>query len=328
MIYIESSSHDPRFNLALEQYVFDEMSKEHEYFMFWRNEKSVIIGKNQNTFAEINHKFIRKNNIDVVRRLSGGGTVYHDLGNLNFTYVTDDETKQLDLRKFCMPLVKALEVLGIKAEISGRNDITIDGRKFSGSAQYKSNGRVMHHGTIMFDVNLQDASSALNVADDKMAAKGVKSVRSRVVNIYSCLKEKIDINKFKEILLSELFSGEPLNRYIFSDADLKRINEIKQSRYDLWEWNYGNSPVFEIRKRRRIEGCGTVEAAMNIKHGIIEDIKFYGDFFGNGDISDIEFFLKGKKAEYNEVLSVLASCDIEQYFANLSPVQLAEIILE
>ena len=179
--YLDLMTTDPSYNLAMEQYVFDCLPRDRMYFMLWQNDNAIIVGKYQNTIAEINEEAVRERGILVVRRLSGGGAVYHDMGNLNFTFITDvGESNALDLKLFCEPVVRTLATLGVKAEVNGRNDITIDGKKFSGNSQYIRQGRVMHHGTIMFDSDLSVVSEALRVAPTKIQTKGIRSVRSRV----------------------------------------------------------------------------------------------------------------------------------------------------
>ena len=181
--YLDLMTTDPSYNLAMEQYVFDCLPRDRMYFMLWQNDNAIIVGKYQNTIAEINEEAVRERGIRVVRRLSGGGAVYHDMGNLNFTFITDvGESNALDLKLFCEPVVRTLATLGVKAEVNGRNDITIDGKKFSGNSQYIRQGRVMHHGTIMFDSDLSVVSEALRVDPTKIQTKGIRSVRSRVTN--------------------------------------------------------------------------------------------------------------------------------------------------
>ena len=199
VVFIESNSNDPRFNLALEQYVFDEMPKDREYFWLWQNHNTIVVGKHQNTAQEINQTYVREHGITVVRRLSGGGAVYHDMGNVNFTFIADTgDMETLNLHAFCTPVVNTLEQIGVKAEVSGRNDITIDGKKFSGNSQYIKHGRIMHHGTLMFDSDLSVVSKALQVSSDKYESKGFKSVKSRVTNIKPYAPADMDMN-FKTV---------------------------------------------------------------------------------------------------------------------------------
>ena len=331
MNYIETCSTDPTFNLAAEQFVFENMDKSQEYFMLWQNAKSIIIGKNQNTFFEINHKFVMENGIQVVRRLSGGGAVYHDLGNLNFTYIVNDDNNFniINLHYFCEPILKVLCKIGINAEISSRNDITIQGKKISGNAQYKRDGRVMHHGTIMFDVNIENLVKALAGSEGKNISKGIKSVKSRVANIKEYLSEDIDINSFKYMLLNNLFPhGIP--QYIFSDKDIKSIKELQRTRYATYGWNYG-SPLSDAitYKKGKIDGCGTIEVALLVENNIITFIKFYGDFFGNNDVDELSVLLTGHGYNYDEIIAVLQKYPLECYFHNIpSALELSEILFK
>ena len=199
MIYIESESFDPHFNLALEQYVFDNLDKNENYFMLWQNDNAIIVGKHQNTVAEINAEYTKENNIKVVRRLSGGGAVYHDLGNLNFTFIVSagGGYEQFNFSDFCKPIIELLNSLGVNAVLNGRNDMSIEGKKFSGNSQYAKRGRIMHHGTIMFDSDLDIVGNSLVVSKDKIQSKGVTSIRSRVTNIKPHMQTDVSIEEFK-----------------------------------------------------------------------------------------------------------------------------------
>lgn len=328
MKYIESTSNDPYFNLALEQYVFDEMSKDEEYFMLWQNDNAIIIGKHQNAIQEINQEYVKENNISVVRRLSGGGAVYHDLGNLNFTFIVDDEDiSKFDFSKFCNPIVKALKKLNVEAEINGRNDITIDGKKFSGNSQYAKKKRIMHHGTIMYDSNIGVVSSSLNVSKDKIESKGVKSVKSRVTNVKNYMSEDISILEFKKLLLQYMFMDENLEEYTLTEEDLDCIEKIKKERYLTWDWNFGSSPKYNILKERRFEGCGKIELYMEVTNGIIKGLNIYGDYFGNGDSIDICNRLIGCKIEECEIRKSLDNLDISDYFNNLDKDEFINLLL-
>lgn len=319
MIYIESPSTDPAFNLALEQHIFDSFDRTHEYFMLWQNAGSVIVGKNQNTVGEIDSGYVDRHGIRVIRRLSGGGAVYHDLGNLNFTFIMDGgDQSQLDLRLFCEPVAKMLRSLGVDAEVNGRNDITIDGKKFSGNSQYIKKGRVMHHGTIMFDSNLETVAKALRVPKDKIRSKGLKSVQSRITNVREYLEEDISLERFKELLMWHIFGGKPTERYILTDDDIKAAKALKEERYGTWDWNYGESPKYTIRKERRIPGCGKLELYMDIESGRLRAIRIYGDYFGVADTSELESALVGRRAEYDEYKRALSAFDIGKFFYGLT----------
>lgn len=319
MIYIESPSNDPYFNLALEQYVFDNMSKDNEYFMLWQNDNAVIVGKHQNTIAEINQEYVKEKNISVVRRLSGGGAVYHDLGNLNFTFIVDDtDIKKFDFSKFCNPIVKSLKKLDVEAEINGRNDITIDGKKFSGNSQYTKRKRIMHHGTILYNSNIDVVSSALKVSKDKIESKGVKSVKSRITNVKDYINKDIPIEEFKKLLVEYMFENGDINEYKLTYKDFLEIDAIKKNRYDTWEWNYGTSPRYNILKERRFEGCGKLEVYMDIQGGIIKSCYIHGDYFGNGDSKDIANKIIGCKLKFNEIYEAISDINIGDYFNKLA----------
>ncbi len=319
MIYIQSPSTDPHFNLALEQYVFDEMDKNKSYVMLWQNENAIIIGKHQNTIQEINTKYVKEHQISVVRRLSGGGAVYHDLGNLNFTFiVSEDGLEQFDFGTFCKPVVQALQCLGVAATLQGRNDMMIAGKKFSGNAQYAKHGRVMHHGTILFDSDLTVMQKALQVSEDKIKSKGIASVKSRVTNVKPYLKTDVPLAYFKQIFLEKLQEQQKIETHIFTPQELEAIETIQKQRYDTWEWNYGASPQYDIVKHRRIEHCGTFDIHMNVKNGMITAFDIFGDYFGNGNKADLQKILQGVALEEKALQQVLQNITLTEYFHNMT----------
>lgn len=328
MVYIESQRTEADFNLALEQYVFDRLPQSEGYFMLWQNDNAIIVGKHQNTAQEINQSFVQDNGIQVVRRLSGGGAVYHDLGNVNYTFIVDAEgRKTIDFVVFCRQVVKALATLGVKAEISGRNDITIDGKKFSGNAQYLKKGRIMHHGTIMFDSDLSMLSAALNVSKDKITSKGVKSVRSRVTNVRAHLPADISLGQFWIALRQAMVDEQGMQRYQLTAGDFEEIEALRRCRYSTWQWNYGASPAYSINKSRRVEGCGVIQLGLEIENGVITAFSAHGDYFGSGDSADVARLLTGQRAEKQTLLTVLTGLRIDNYFRNLTREQLVDIIL-
>ena len=320
MISIRNDSKDPHFNLALEEYVFYNFDPSWDYVLLWQNEPSVIIGRNQNTMEEINYKFIKDNNINVVRRMSGGGAVYHDLGNLNYTFIVNsDRDVTSNFKIFTEPVMSALAKLGVKAEFSGRNDITIDGRKFSGNAQHYSKNRLLHHGTILFDSDLIVVQEALNVKIGKMQSKGIKSVRSRVTNVFPYLEEKVTVEEFKDILLKFFLDDDNYKEkeYILTEADLAAVKSLMDRKYLTWEWNYGESPAFELEKGKRFEG-GNLSLKFNVKEGSLQELKIYGDFFGKKDVSDIEEQLKSKQFQEEVIRGALQQIDFEEYFTGIT----------
>lgn len=329
MIYIKNDCNKPQFNLALEEYVFNYLDQFDEIFLLWINEPTIVVGKHQNTIEEINTQYVKENNINVVRRLSGGGAVYHDLGNLNYTIISKNkDSNGFDFKTFSQPVIEVLADLGIHAEFTGRNDIVIDGKKFCGNAQYMRKGRVLHHGAILFDVELDVLAKALKVSQDKIVSKGVKSVRSRVTNIKEHLKEDITIEDFKELLLKHMFKDkEDMEVYELTEEDLKNINKLMEERYMTWDWVYGQSPEFNIRKDRRFPS-GKVEILIDVDNGFIKDIKFYGDFFGHGDLKDVEEKLVDIKYSEDEINEALKSIDVGYYFSGISQDELLKAIID
>ncbi|NMA84259.1 MAG: lipoate--protein ligase [Epulopiscium sp.] len=319
MIYIKNDSNDPHFNLALEEYVLKHLDPKENYVFLWQNEPSVIIGRNQNTIEEINSDYIKEKGINVVRRLSGGGAVYHDLGNLNFTFIMgiQDESDVNNFKKFTAPVIKALARFGIKAELSGRNDITIDGKKFSGNSQYSYKNQLLHHGTILFNSDLSVVQNALNVKQEKIESKGIKSVKSRVTNVYPYLEEKITVKEFEEALLKYLLEEDKENQeYILTEEDLKQIRKMMEDRYQKWEWNYGESPKYSIQKNKRFP-WGGLEVRLEVKSGVIKDCAIFGDFFSHGEIEDLEQKLGGVQYKEEEVLKALEGIDLSIYFKGI-----------
>lgn len=320
MISIKNTSTNPYFNLALEEYALKHLDIDDNIVILWQNEPTVVVGRNQNTIEEIDAKYIKDNNINVVRRLSGGGAVYHDLGNLNFTFIEKNTSDSVsNFKKFTQPVINALGRLGISAVFTGRNDITIDEKKFSGNAQYYFRDKLLHHGTILFNSDLSVVQNALNVKIDKIQSKGIKSVRSRVTNIYPYLEEKISTREFKDILLSFLFEQEnqSKNEYVLTDTDISKINEMMEERYLTWEWNYGESPDFDMQKSKRYEG-GNLDIRLNVHKGLILDFKIFGDFFGRSEISELENLLKENKYEEENVRKILKAIDLNMYLSNIS----------
>lgn len=328
MYYIESPLTDPYMNLALEQYIFENLDRSSAYCMLWQNDNAVIVGKHQNTFAEINRQYVTAHGIKVVRRLSGGGAVYHDMGNINYTFIAkDDSDGSFDFSTFCTPVLKVLQTLGAQPELSGRNDMTIDGRKFSGNSQYMRGGRVMHHGTIMFDSNLETVQQALNVPKDKLQSKGLRSVRSRVTNVKPHLSRKVSTKEFFSILRDFLFREYGLIPYELTAEDWKAVQKLCDTIYARWEWNYGRSPSFAVVKERRVEGVGKLEIHMDAENGVISGIAFFGDYFGNGDTSELASLLIGRKLEEFDLYDALDKVEINRYFAHLDRKTFIEILL-
>jgi lipoate---protein ligase len=320
MLFIDNKGiTDPQINLAIEEYALKNLDINETYLLFYINEPSIIIGKNQNTIEEINTEYVEGNGIKVVRRLSGGGAVYHDLGNLNFSFITKDDGESFhNFRKFTEPVVAALKKLGVNAELSGRNDLEVGGRKISGNAQFSTKGRMFSHGTLMLNSEIENVVSALKVKKDKIESKGIKSVRSRVANISEFLTEKVEIDEFRSLLLKNIFEGQDeIPEYILTDEDWERIYQLSKERYRNWEWNYGKSPKFNLQHSHRFP-VGSIDVRLEVNKGVIENCKIYGDFFGVGEVSEIEEKLTGTRYGKNEIDKALADIDTTHYFGNVT----------
>ena len=246
MLYIKNNNNSPHFNLALEEYLVKNFNE--DFFMLWRDYPCVVVGKNQNTLSEVKIDYIEKYKIPVIRRLSGGGAVFHNLGNINFTFISNKSDSFNDYKKFTKPIIDVLNKLGVKAEFSGRNDITIEGKKISGNAQYEYKGRVLHHGTLLFSSTSQDVSKFLKVKESKFKDKAVKSVNARVTNIQSHLKQQMNIEEFINILLDHVSSLEGAKEYKITEEDINNINKLMEEKYLKWEWNFGKSPKYNFNK--------------------------------------------------------------------------------
>lgn len=297
MIYIINNSNNPFFNHAAEEYLMKNFDE--EIFMLWINVPSILIGRNQNTLSEINLDFINKNNIFVVRRLSGGGAVYNDLDNINFTFIahrsssyTKTENK---FEKFALPIINALKSLGINAKFTGRNDITIDDKKISGNAQYLLKNKILHHGTLLYNCDIAKLSSALKNKNIKFVDKSIKSISSRVTNIAPYMKDKMTTQEFKNYLKNYIIKTYNIEKiYKFHNKDIEKINKISKKKFETWEWNYGKSPNYKYKNLVKYPS-GIIEYYLNVENGIITNISIYGDFFGERNIEELELKLIGAK---------------------------------
>ena len=329
MIFVDNKGiHDPRINLAIEEYLLKTMDVEKEpVLLFYINQPSIIIGKNQNTIEEINTDYVEDEGIIVVRRLSGGGAVYHDLGNLNFSFITkDDGNSFMNYKKFTQPVVDALVKLGVHAELSGRNDILVEGRKVSGNAQFATRGRMYTHGTLLFNTEIDAVVAALKVKKDKIESKGIKSVRSRVANISEFLKEDMTVEQFRMEILKSVFGGEENIRYYeLTEEDWTNIHKLSEERYQTWEWNYGKSPRFNIQKTHRFPSGG-IDLRLEVNHGVIEEAHIFGDFFGVGEVADIEARLVGTKYDRSSIAKALEDYDIPKYFGGITEEDFLQLI--
>ncbi|HFU6924008.1 TPA: lipoate--protein ligase [Streptococcus agalactiae] len=329
MKYIVNTSNDPAYNVALEAYAFQKLTDIDEIFILWINEPAIIIGRYQNTIQEINKEFIDKNGIHVVRRLSGGGAVYHDLNNLNYTIISNNTQEgAFDFQTFSKPVIDTLAKLGVKAEFTGRNDLEINGQKFAGNAQAYYKGRMMHHGCLLFDVDMSVLGQALKVSKDKIESKGIKSVRARVTNIVDHLSDKITVQEFSDAILAQMKEEYPeMDEYVLSDAELSEIQAMRDNQFATWDWTYGKAPEYTIERGVRYP-AGKITTYANVENSTIKSVKIFGDFFGVKPVDDIEKMLEGVRYDYKDVLAALKTVDTSQYFSRMTPEEITKAIVD
>ena len=325
MLYLESPTRDPYFNLALEEYLFEELGRSRPCFMLWQNDNTIVVGKYQNTAEEINQAFVDAHHIRVARRLSGGGAVYHDKGNLNFTFVVDQGSNPaFNFKIFVQPVVEALARFGVHAEFTGRNDLTIDGMKFSGNAQYARHGRLLHHGCIMLDSNLTSVADALRVKEAKFASKAVKSVRSRVTTINAQAPSPISMADFKGALRACAMASGELEPYALTEADVLAVQKLRDEKYATWAWNYGFSPPYDMVRERKFP-AGLVTAHLSAEGGKIKAVRLYGDFFGSGELGELESAMAGLPLDMR-LAEALEALHVEHYMSGITAAELAALL--
>ncbi len=322
MLCIYNNSNEPYYNMATEEYLFKKFND--DIFMLWRNDNAIIVGKHQNTLAEINLDYVKQKNIKVVRRLSGGGAVFHDLGNLNFTFIMNaGNGLPVDFRKYTEPIIEVLQKMDIPAKFEGRNDLTIDGKKFSGNAMHVVRNRILQHGTLLFASEMADLSEALKVNPLKYQDKSVKSVRSRVTNISEYLKTELKIDDFSSMVMGHIMNKyDDCTLYELTDVDKEEIQKLAKSKYSTWEWNFGYQAKYDFNKTFKTVG-GNIEINLNVVEGNITECKIFGDYFSTAETEDFEKVLIGTRHEESAIASKLANIDIEAYFR---AVKLDEII--
>jgi lipoate-protein ligase A len=312
---------DARINLALEEYVLRTAPGDDDLLLFYINAPSIIIGRNQNTIEEINPEVVAARDIRVVRRISGGGAVYHDLGNLNFSFMSRDVQGRFSrYDRFNGPVVDVLHDLGVPAELSGRNDILAGGRKISGNAQFATADRMFSHGTLLFNSNLDDVTQALRPRPGKVESKGAKSIRSRVANISEFLTAPLTVEELRERIIERIFGTRdrahvPLVE--LGDRDWDMIHGLVARKYGTWEWNYGQNPPASVQRAQRFP-AGEIDVRLAIEDGRITDVRILGDFMGRRDVRELEDQLRGVRYERSAVASALEGSNLQDYFGDIA----------
>ncbi len=318
MLLIQSPSNNAYFNIATEEYLLKRFPTE-DLFLLYVNAPSIIVGKFQNTLAEINLDYVQEKNIKVVRRMSGGGAVYHDFGNLNFSFHTllgDHDFG--DFSQFTKPVLKLLNGLGVPAVLQGRNDLLVEGKKFSGNAKLAKNGKMIQHGTILLNSEMEVLGEALKVNPLKFIDKATKSNRARVTNLIHYLPEDTTTDKLKELLTEEIISNNPgAERYILNDEDKAGIEKLIKEKYETWDWNFGFSPNYSFQKAIKVP-AGFIEVHLDVIKGIIDKAKIFGDFFAPKPIEELESQLIGLKHADEDLRSIFEKTDLTDFFGKVT----------
>ncbi|GKT03687.1 lipoate--protein ligase [Furfurilactobacillus entadae] len=335
MRYLVSPGRDIRENLAIETYLMEHAQLDEPILYFYINSPCIIVGRYQNVLAEINQAYVDQHEIILTRRTSGGGAVYDDLGNVSFSFITKDDGDAVgNFKRFTDPVIQALHEMGATgAAMTGRNDLTIDGRKFSGNAMHAENGRLFSHGTLMYDVDQSVLTKALNVPADKMASKGIKSVRSRVTNLkpfFDSAEQHLSIEAFRDTLAKKILGVSDLtvaHAYKLDDEAWAGIHDLEDRYFKNWDWIYGESPAFSVTRRRHFD-AGTVMFAFDVTAGHIKAMQITGDFFGQADIHDVETALVGVQYDKAAVTTVFDQLDVPRYFGLLHADELVSLLTE
>jgi len=308
---------DAKFNFALEKYAMEELDIAKEYFLFWRTTPTLMIGRYQNTLAEINMPYARAHDINIVRRVTGGGTIYTDPNGWQFSFIVRDPgERRIEFARFTKPILDALHALGVAdAQHTGRNDLTINGKKFSGNAQYLRRDVVLHHGSLLFDTDLEALVRALSVDDEKIVSKGIQSVRQRVTNIADYLPGKMTSLEFRDVMLSYLLRDA--DTYTLTERDIRRIVEIREAQFDQWSWNFGNDPKFNVTKEGRFAG-GKLTARSFVENGHIAGIHFYGDFFAKEGLEQLQDALVGCRYESEAIRAAITEANAQDCFYQIT----------
>lgn len=325
MNYFISNSNDPFFNLACEEYLLKNYDE--DFFFLYINQDSLVVGKHQNTLAEINLDRVNEENIPVVRRLSGGGTVYHDFGNLNYCLIKKGEKgKLVDFKGYSSPIIQALQKLGVNAKFEGKSDLTIDGKKFSGNASHVYKNKVMQHGTMLFSSDLKRLNQLLKVNPLKFKDRGVRSIRSRVTNISDYLSSPISISAFADKVIQEFALTYPNSKlFNFSDEDIVAIENLKTDKFQTWEWNFGYSPNYKFEKICNYPSGKILEIEMQIEKGVIIDIDISGNCIKKEDFNLFLETIKGLNHINSLIYRKLNDTNLDLYFNKINSEELYQL---
>jgi len=328
MQYIKYFNQDAYTNIAMDAWLLKNLKPEKPVFSLWQNKRAVIIGENQNTFAEVNSDYIDSHDVQVVRRVSGGGAVYHDLGNICFTFfVPVASSATVDFHQFVQPMADALKSVGINVEISGRNDLEIAGKKVSGNAQRYAGGYLMHHGTLLWDIDVDAMVRSLNVADEKFISKAAKSVRARVGNIKDYAPENLTIDEFINKLMYYLTDEGRDGEFELTPEQKADILKLRDEKFSQWAWNYGKSPNFMYNNHAKYNG-GSINVQIDVDNGFITDINFTGDFLGVRDWREMKSDLIGIPFKREVITRVLEDNKDGQYFGSITTSELLETFFQ
>ena len=337
MRYHIMESEDIRWNLAAEEHLMNTVDVTEPLLLLYIQKPCVIIGRNQNAYEEIDFQYLREHNVTLTRRISGGGAVYDDLGNMSFSFVTKkDDTTFGDYRGVTTPILHALQAMGAThATVGGRNDLFIDEMKFSGNAMYTRNGRTYSHGTLMYDVDLTVLDKILTVSKEKIESKATKSVRKSVTNVKPFLAEEyqhLTTPEFRDTLLCHIYGVASVSEIkdhelALTDADRLAIQKLFDERYANDDWIYGQAPKFAFNRRTRIPGVGIVDIHLSTEHGHISAIQFFGDYFGTKDTSELEQLLNGTIFEREALKKVLDTIDVSEFILNFTNDDLLDLLL-
>ena len=314
---ILSNNLDPYYNLAAEEYFLK--NRKEEFFILWRCNSTIVVGKHQNTLAEINFPFIRKNNIKVARRITGGGTVFHDTGNINFTFISQgDKGKLVDFKRFVTPVIEILNSMGVRAEQGNKNEILVGGKKISGNAEHVHKTRILHHGTLLFNSELNTLNEALKVIPGKYVDKSVQSNRSEVTNIRQHLNKDMSSDEFLYLLFESFKAGKKdYKNYKLTEKDSQSILNLANEKYNGWGWIFGYSPRYKFENKVMIDNY-TVGIEMNIENGIIQSVLISGNYFTNQQSAKLAEMLSGKRHKFEEILNIVEL----NFETDLSPIEI------